>query len=187
MTAKELLAITPGSYKEVPYKRYISVLQNVLIDKPEESDLTDEEFQYIQAISTLSLLIDIPISQLEQYPFKDIQPLFNKLKFLDEEIKPEKVTHLKVKSMEKLTYKEFQSLLLLVPDQWNNMDSILEIMIEGLSDQERDNLSATDMFSVFFFVQRQSIKSIKRKMRSLVFQVMKQKVVQKIRKVFLRD
>ncbi|RYE12401.1 MAG: hypothetical protein EOP45_22905, partial [Sphingobacteriaceae bacterium] len=80
---EELLKRMPKNYREIKYKTYIDIINNVLIEKPDDMD--EDDFKFYQSFSIISILLDVPYQELEALPLTISLPLLNSLSFMNVE------------------------------------------------------------------------------------------------------
>jgi hypothetical protein len=175
----DLLKRMPKGYRDINWRVYVDLLNNVMVC-PENMD--EEDFKSYQAFSMISILINVPISELDALPFATMISLINALTFMNE---PISITHsnINVKELEKLTYKEFQSLVQLLPDQYNNMDDILEIIIDD-DTVDIDKLNIWEVMQIMGKLTNISRTYLRRSQVSMAWKiiVMKMKTMLRIKK-----
>lgn len=182
-TAKELLNRLPKSYRELNYKTYLNIINNVLVQLPEDWDGNEEDFKIYQSYSTLSLLLNIPYSELEVLPFSTIQQLLLALEFMNVEI-PIGYTNIKVKDVEALTYKEYQSLIYMLPQMFEHIDDILEITVLDLTKEDIDKLSIWEVMQIMGKLILSCKKSLNLSRKSLAIKLLKMTLKERVSKIF---
>jgi hypothetical protein len=182
-TSKELLKRLPKSYREVNYKTYLDIINNVMVDKPDSYIGEEDEFLFYQSYSTLSLLLDIPYTELEELPFTVIQPLLSGLDFLNNEI-PLSYSSVKIKDIEVLTYKEYQSLIYLMPEMFNHIDDILEIVVVDITKEQIDKLSILEVIAIMGKLATSYKKSLNHSQKSLGWKLLKMTLKEKMNNLF---
>jgi hypothetical protein len=181
LNAKDLLKRMPKDYREVPYKLYQEMLNNVLIEKP--AGMNEDDFKFYQSYSMLSILLNVPIDELAALPFITVKPLLDSLSFMDKSI-VQVHSNINIKDAETLTYKEFQSLLYLLPEQWNNTIEILEIVVKDKTKEEIERLSVWEVAQCFFQLRIRYRKSLAHSRKSLGFQLLMMIMKNWVKKIF---
>jgi hypothetical protein len=173
----DLLKRMPKGYRDINWRVYVSILNNVLVECPENMDA--EDFKSYQAYSMISILLNVPISELDKLPYQIMIPLINALSFMNEDIV---ITHcsIKTKEIEVLTFKDFQSLIQLMADQFNNMNDILSIIIDDEA-VDIDKLNIWEVMGLMGKLSNLSRIYMRRSKISLAWKVLKMKMKQMLR------
>lgn len=177
---QELINRMPKSYRDINYKSYIYMQDNIIQEQPEGMEL--EEFQIYQTYAMLSILLDTPISELEQVSYACFIQLIEALKFLDQPIVLSESAY-KLKDVDTLTFKDFQTLIKAVEDPYSNMDDILSIITIDLTADQINNLSIYEVMCVMGKLMNSLKKSLLRSQRSLGWTLMKISVRTMMKKV----
>ncbi len=160
----------PTSYQEINYKTYIKILQAIPDEIPDGWDY--EEYKSYLILVPLSILLDIPVIDLELLPATELIPMIERTAFMNTPFKEAK-TALNVKQANELTYDEYVNYQKLRESQWDNMPQILRIIIKDKTPTEIDQLSIETVMSVFFCLNRSTVKSLQSLKKSLAMQVVK--------------
>jgi hypothetical protein len=163
----------PKSYDEINYKTYIQILQALPDSKPDDMD--EDEYHSLQTLVPLSILLDVPVIDLERLAAVELLPLIEATSFMSEPFKEAK-TSLKLKSADELTYDEFVSYQSLRLDQWVNMPRILNIIVEDKTPEEIDQFSIQQAMNVFFLLNQ----STKKYLTSLIISLAKKLIQQSL-------
>jgi len=168
MKEEELLNKMPRTYRDINWKTYLLLQENIMIDQPDNVD--DEDFQLYQTYCVLSILCNIPLSDLDKLPFPTMLKLMDGLKFLDAEIVITESPY-NLKDLETLTFKDFQSLIKMVQDPYSNMEDILSIIVTDLTTQQINQLSIFEVMQVMGKLTKSLRKSLLRSQRFLVWKI----------------
>lgn len=170
----------PTSYDQINYKDYIKIINLIPAEKPDDWD--DDEYNSFQTLAPLSILLDIPIIDLERMSAEVLLPMIDKVAFMNEPFKQAK-SALNLRTAKELTYDQFVNYQTLRLDQWVNMPAILNIIIKDKTPDEIDQLDIQTVMSVFFSLNRSIKKSLSGLTLSLAVKLMKQIVIQKYQKM----
>lgn len=170
----KLIDRLPKSYEEINYKKYIQIIQTLPDSKPDEWD--EDEYNSFLTLVPISILLDVPVIDLERLPAIELMPLIQAVSFMAEPFKEAK-TSLKLKEINTLTYDEFVTLQNLRNDHWVHMPKILSIIIENKSPEEIDQLSISEVIACFFTLNGLTKKYIQSLTISLALQIVKQNLM----------
>ncbi|MES2062743.1 MAG: hypothetical protein V4456_12535 [Bacteroidota bacterium] len=170
----KLIDKLPTSYHEINYKTYIQIIQTIPAEKPDEWD--DDEYKSFLNLAPLSILLDVPVIDLERLPAAELIPMLQRVQFMAEPPKEAK-TSLTLKAMDELTYDEFVSYQSLKVDAWANMPRILKIIIKDKTSAEIDQLSISEVYAIFFTLNKSTKRFTTLLIRSLALKIVKQNLM----------
>jgi hypothetical protein len=151
----KLIDKLPTSYDQINYKTYIQIIQTLPDSKPD--DWSEDEYNSFLHLAPLSILLDVPMIDLERLPATELMPMIERVQFMAEPFKQVK-TSLKLKTVKELTYDEFVSYQSLRLDQWVNMPGILSIIIKDKTPEEIDQLNINEVMQCFFMLNKSTMK-----------------------------
>ncbi|TFF34397.1 hypothetical protein [Mucilaginibacter psychrotolerans] len=178
----KLIDKLPTSYDQINYKTYVQILQTIPAEKPDEWD--DDEYKSYLNLAPLSILLDVPVIDLERLPATELMPMLQRVQFMAGPIKNAK-TSLSLKAMDELTYDEFVTYQSLKVDAWANMPRILKMIVKDKTAEEIDQLSISEVYAVFFTLSKSTKRFTTLLIRSLALKMVKQTLMMLWRKVKL--
>lgn len=161
----------PLSYTDINYKTYIKILQSLPDEIPD--GWYEDEYQSYILLMPISILLDTPLIEIERLPAAELMPMIERLSFLNDGFKEVK-TGLKLKTANELTYDEYVNYQKLRINQWDNMDKILSIIIKDKTPEQINRLDIQTVMSVFFCLNKSTLKSLRSLKIFLANQIMKQ-------------
>lgn len=182
-TAKELLNRLPKSYRELNYKTYLNIINNVVVQLPDDYIGSLEDFKIYQSNCMLSILLNMPYDELEQLPVSIYNQLLSGIDFMNYDI-PNTYTTVAVKDVEILTYKEYQSLIYMIPNMFEHIGDILELVVIDLTKEDIDKLSIWEVMQIMGKLKQSCKNSLNRSRKSLAIKLMKMIVKEKMKKLF---
>ena len=178
---ENLIDKLPSSYSDFGYKKYFEIMTTLPSEKPAYMEDDEEWTRYI-SFHFLSIMLDIPMIDLERLPAIQLTPMIDKINFLSKEPRASK-NRVKIKSMHNLTYNDFVNFQRLRGDMFNNIDEILSVLVIDKTKEEIQKMSVTEVYEVFFCLISYIQKFTKRLQISLLWLQVKQAIKMKVQNV----
>lgn len=180
MNIKETLEKLPASWEEVTIGTYINKLSDIVISESE-----DETFDGMDnTVKLLSALTGETVEDLEAIPMNDILVLSKKVDFMVNFPKTKNESKIKWKSASEITYNDFILFQQLRPEFFKNLPLIIPAFSkEKISPDEVLKMNVVDMMESFFFLNKQTKKSVNHMKASLRMKLLKMKVKERIIKI----
>jgi hypothetical protein len=176
----KLINKLPKSYDELSLGKYIKIINKVLVERPDEMDVEDWNIRI--NLTILSILLDVPVAELEHLPAVEIIELIQSVQYLESPAEATK-TSLELKALKEFDYIDYASYQKLRTNLWNNAPEILEMIVKNKSKEEIEQLNVLEVAGCFFTLNRSIKKSMITMLFTLSKQVMKNSLIQKMKKI----
>lgn len=158
------------SWQELPFEKYIKL----------SSINTTDELQ--QMIESIAIINDLSVDEVKYLKLSDFNNYVDDVAFLaDEPNYSNSIYKWKFKNIEDITTDEFITYEKIKSDV--NCMSYVVSMLTGIKEEKVNQISTIDVLYAFFLFKKHLTKFINRSARSLVWQITKQKMKQKMKKV----
>ncbi|WP_185216309.1 hypothetical protein [Sphingobacterium mizutaii] len=158
------------SWQELPFNKYIE------LSKITKTDELEKTIEYVAIIN------DLTIDEVREMKAKEFQILTEEIKFLNENPDFTKSTYQwKFKEMENITMDEFITYEKLKGDE-DSMSYIVSFMTNTPENKIKE-MSSTDVLYAFFLLKAHLDRFIKHLMQSLLWEVTKEKLNKKVKKL----
>jgi len=189
MSIDDLIKRIPRSYKEVPYLKYIQIMQ-ILPDEQiaeliESGEYDEAEYNTYVQYEMLSILLDVPVSELTTLPATAIISLLTAINFMNVPVS-NVTSNIEVKTVEEITYNEYVSYNTLMQnnDKWQSMPQLLSMLIKNKSQAEIDQLSIYDVMGFFLRLKQGLTTSVHFFQIYLAIKIIKLRVKEIVKKIF---
>jgi hypothetical protein len=189
MSIDDLIKRIPRSYKEVPYLKYIQIMQILpdgqIAELIESGEYDEAEYNTYVQYEMLSILLDVPVSELTTLPATAIISLLTAINFMNVQVS-NVTSNIEVKTVEEITYNEYVSYNTLMQnnDKWQSMPQLLSMLIKNKTQAEIDQLSIYDVMGFFLRLKIGLQKSTLSFQLSLALKIIKLRVKEIMKKIF---
>jgi len=172
---KPILNCLPGTWSELKLKEFIK-LTDIIISEGEGEDEVENLFVGADNIlKVISVLVDIPVDQIEELNYHQVAELINKVGFITAPPEPANGLTIQWKNIEEIKYNDFVTYLNLSKEPFKNLPLMMKTFAKNqLSEQQIQNLGMDDVMAGFFLLNRQLKTFLKTTAKSLAWRATKQ-------------
>lgn len=183
----ELIEQLPSNWSELKLKDYQKLVD---VDITETTDDGAELVGVENSIKVLSVLLDVPVDDLESMPLQHLGKLSQKIAFINEPPQPLKTSRIKWKKPDEISYNDFVKFQQVQDKPVQNLSEIIKAFAKNeLTDEEVLDLGMDEVNTGFFLLRkelRQFTSNMKMHLvRKLIQKVAHQKWM-KVKQVFSR-